>query len=264
MGLYTGPGASLTELIWFFAFTPADDREAVAVGQAAMPVVEARFNDRNNSPAVVSRRFGDGRVVMVYTSASQAWNDWASLIIDTGEGGKMSPYVTFVSDMVDRLARVQRSGYNLPAGSEIVYELPQPYREASIMLQPPGKGADLVSLALPENTPPGRPVTVKYPQARQVGVYRLRLDAPSQPQREVLFARYPDSREGQLGPAGKQQITAALGSGEYEYVRRSATGEEGEQRPAGEKKEYWVWAALALLGLLALETFLAQRFGHWK
>lgn len=31
----------------------------------------------------------------------------------------------------------------------------------------------------------------------------------------------------------------------------------------GGPKEYWVWALALLAGLLALETFLAQRFGHW-
>ena len=78
----------------------------------------------------------------------------------------------------------------------------------------------------------------------------------------VLFARNTDPVEGQLTPSAPEELTAAFGSGQYTYIERSGpVGSDLEDTRA--EKEYWVWALGALLVLLATETFLARKFGHW-
>ncbi|MCD4825040.1 MAG: BatA domain-containing protein, partial [Phycisphaerae bacterium] len=78
MSFFSGEASAIAKLIRFFAVTPADDKNLLVADKiAAAPVIEATFNDRNTSPAVVSRRYGRGQVVVIYSTASLRWNDWA-------------------------------------------------------------------------------------------------------------------------------------------------------------------------------------------
>jgi hypothetical protein len=79
----------------------------------------------------------------------------------------------------------------------------------------------------------------------------------------VLFARNVDPREGDLAPASREEITQAFDGADIVYVDQSeATAADVSQ--ASSRREYWKYLILGVLGLLALETYLAQRFGHWK
>ncbi|MCD4826135.1 MAG: hypothetical protein K8S55_16210, partial [Phycisphaerae bacterium] len=103
---------------------------------------------------------------------------------------------------------------------------------------------------------------VAYEKARSTGVYRMTFTRPDQTVSEVLFARNPDPTEGDLTPGGRDELTAALGNGDYVYISRGDTSGEDEEDIA-EKKDYWIWLVAALLVLLATETYLARKFGHW-
>jgi len=253
MSFFTGDAAAALQLIRFFAFTPASDRSILAAGSLAKaPVVEARFNDRNASPAVVSRRYGEGGVVMFYSTASTRFNDWP---LDDPPG----LFVVPITELIENLARPQKDVFTGLVGRDITLQLDESLRDATAILTPPGTGTDLVRLT-PRRT--GIRPKVTYDRADVAGLYRLTLTRPDESAVEVLFARNPDPVEGDLQPGGKTSVTTALGSGEYTYIdRASAAGKDLAEAAAG--KEYWIWMVAALLLLLAAETFLAQRFGHW-
>jgi hypothetical protein len=65
-----------------------------------------------------------------------------------------------------------------------------------------------------------------------------------------------------LAPGSHGDLTGALGGGDYTFIDRSQPA-AGDLDDAIAEKQYWIWLLGALLALLALETYLARRFGHW-
>lgn len=255
MSFFSGELAFATQLIRFFAFTPAQEAGLTLAGNGeSTSVVEATFTGRNESPMCISRRMGKGRVVMFYSTASLAWNDWALDAVDEVRG----LYVYFMAELTDLLARGEHSRYTQPAGAPIVYPLSEALRDATATLIPPGVGADLIDLA-PVETNGLTEVAYRHP--RDAGIYQLELTLPGGEKTPILFARNSDPQEGRLTPASEDERIAALGE-EYTYIDRSDSGDKAVADPAA-KKPYWMWLTLILLGALALETYLAQRFGHW-
>ena len=85
--------------------------------------------------------------------------------------------------------------------------------------------------------------------------------------RLIFYARNPDPVEGdlKLGKDGDEQkriLAAALGSDDFVY-RPAKGGDAFGQVETQAKKEFWKYAVVALLAVLALEVFLGQRFGHY-
>jgi len=254
LGVFTGEGAVLTGYVRFYAFLPAEEIAAVVSEEDVKPPrVLGRFDDANSSPACVERRFGDGTVVMFYTSASKRWNDWPSDEVGT--------YVVVVQEMIRTLARADSGRFTGPVGEPVVYELPHHFTEARATLKTPRfPKDDIVSLIAAEER--GRR-SLRYARAVNRGVYTLDVTAPGKPDRTVFFARNPDPTEGKLAPGGRKALTVALGSEDFRYVQRTgATG--GATVEATSDKEYWMYALAGMLILLAAETYLAQRFGHYS
>jgi len=258
MGFFGGDAGAIAPLIRFFAFTPSDEKglaPAGAVAQAA--VVEARYDDADHSPAVVSRRFGRGGSVLMTSTASMAWNDWAMDAVADVQG----LYVLFVADLADRLARARENLYTNRAGLPIRLPLEEDLRDAVAKLTPPGVGAQIVTLA-PRQDATGRWELV-YNRADAAGLYRLRLRRPDGVERYRLLARNVDSREGRLAPAGREAVASALGRDTCTYISR-AEARGAELADAGAEKPYWMYVIGALIAAMALETWLARRFGHWS
>ncbi|MBN1556338.1 MAG: BatA domain-containing protein [Phycisphaerae bacterium] len=257
MVFFAGDGGALAGLIRFFAHTPGDEKGLAPAGNIAKaPVVEARYNDPAHSPAVVSRHFGRGKSVLITSTASLAWNDWAMDAVADVQG----LYVLFVADLADRLARVRENIYTRRTGQPIRLPLQEDLRDTTAKLTPPDVGAEIVSLS-PQRDATGR-LELIYNNADESGLYRLRLRRPDGLERHWLLARNVDSREGRLAPAGKETLATALGRDTFTYVNRAETGGT-ELAETGMEKPYWIYLVVALIALLALETYLARRFGHW-
>lgn len=255
MNFFAGPGAPLTKLIRFFAYTPLEEsaaaREAADLGPA---VVEARFADPERHPAVVSRRFGRGTVVLIASTASTAWNDWALDAAADVQG----LYVLFVADLAERLARAREPEAARWAGQPLRLVLEDDWRDARAVLTPPGKGAEILSLSPRRNTT-GR--WELFAPADAAGLYQLRLRCPEGPETLRLAARNVDPSEGRLAPAGREGIFESLGRGLFSYVGR-AEARQAEATDGGEEPPHWKYVLLTLLAVLGLETYLARRFGH--
>ena len=106
---------------------------------------------------------------------------------------------------------------------------------------------------------------LRFERTDRSGVYELTPE--SDRGRTVFFARNTDPAEGDLAHNGKDDAVAVFGEpgddNPWVYRHRSATATEANIASESDTKEYWLWAMGALLALLAVEIFLAQRFGHY-
>ena len=259
MQFFSGKASVLVKLIRFFAFNPADVSAKVLSGdndEIGAPIIEATYNDPDSHPAVISRRFGKGRVIMFTTTASLEWNDWAMDAVDQVRG----LYVLYMADLVDRIARRRANAFTADVEQSITHPIDDDLRDTRITIRSPKSGSDITTL-LPQSGKRGQQVT--YSKVLDSGIYRLIFRSPDSTISQKLFARNPDSLEGRLDIGSKQNISAAFGSSEYVYIDRSKA-ESGSKRDRLGDKQYWIWIIVGVCVLLGLETFLAQRFGHWK
>ena len=250
---FAGPGGVLTGFIRIFAFTPSEEIrvDGPTTGPGETPHVLARFTDDAHSPAIVSRAFGRGRVLMLYTTLSTRWNDWAD---DQPPG----VYVAPVQDLIRDLARSRAAAASPLVGEDIIYTPSEEFRDAEGTLKAPSfPASDLILLRSGQQ---GREVTA-LTGPTEAGVYTVWLRRPDGRGTGLLLARNVDPAEGDLIVAGREKLRGALGSDAFTYVPRSESQATAVFGPA--KSELWLWLLLAAVALLATETVLAQRFGHY-
>ena len=247
-------GQDPTMLVRFYSFNPAVEMTAAATTQPIKPPrVLARFNDPKSSPAIIAREYGKGTVVLFCSTASTRWNDWPQ--------DEVGSYAVTMNDMAMYLARRQRAELTAHVGDPIVYEVPTRLREARITLKTPLYPAE-DKLSLSGTVQDGRTL-VRYDKQRTSGVYQLNLEMPDKSAKDVLLAQNVDPLEGQLMPGHKTEIGTAFGNEkDFVYVNRWDSTTSGPSAAAAEK-EYWMWALAAMLLLMAAETFLGQKFGHY-
>ncbi len=256
---FLAAGLDPTQFIRFYAFTASRGSAPLpTVPDVKSPRILAKFADQDSSPAIVSRQFGLGTVLMFYSTATTAWNDWPA-----DENGT---FVAMLNDAVRHLARPQQRSLSATVGEPIVYEIPQALRDATAELKTPLHPAQPVVplTALPTSAPAGqgRGMQLRYDRANHAGTYSLDLVLPDESRVEVLFARQVDPVEGDLTPGKEQAVSSAFGREGVTYFDRQAA-DAAQIADVNSQKEYWMWALAVLVVLMALETYLAQRFGHW-
>jgi len=255
---FTGEAAAMTGLIRFFAFSPAEIPQVVpATADVKPPRRLVSFTDDAHSPAIVSRQYHKGTVVMFYSTASTRWNDWP---ID-----EMGTYVAVMNDMLSYLARPAEP-LTAVVGVPIEFDLPPLMNQARVTLKLPRyPKSDLVvlrSAGQDDHEGDDGKRTLRYDRADQAGLYEVAMRMGDGGEMEILLARNPDPAEGDLAPGGRAALAAALGTNEFAYVKVDA------QAPAptaelGREKEYWKWAIAAMLAMMAAETYLGRKFGHY-
>ena len=277
---FAGERIVATNFIRFFAFTPVEELPIGAAAPTAAlddqadilpPRVLARFTDDDHSPAIVARPFGRGQVVMIYTTASLRWNDWPD---DQPE----TIFVAPMQDLIRYLARGPAERTSPPAGMQIAH-LPTPeFRDAPatlktphypesdlVMLQPIGRAEaaeeDLAAEDGGAEGDEGNEGKLIFRGSTEAGIYVMRISRPDGESVDVFFARNINPLEGELAPAGREGLRAAVGTDAMTYLQRTA-GESIEAIQAGRKDEHWLWVLAALAAALAAETALALRFGH--
>jgi len=273
---FLGAGLDPTQFIRFYAFTATEPAPPPSTDADVKPArVLARFGDQDSSPAIVARQFGRGTVLTIYTTATTDWNDWPA-----DENGT---YVAMLNDAVRGLAAQRNRNLSGTVGEPIVFEVGSDLRDATAVLKTPlspaqpavaltatpvaaegsgGAAAPTTAPAAAAAAPKGGPMELRYERPVSAGVYTLELSLPDQTHRNVLFARRVDPAEGDLTPGREPAVTSAMGSEHVTYVDMEKAG-ISQVAKEDTRKEYWLWAMGLLAALLALETLLGQRFGHW-
>ncbi len=252
MRSFWGSMSRFTQMSRFYAFTPTEAAMPVAAGDLGEVEILGRFDNTEgtdqHSPAFVSRRYGQGWVMMICSSADIEWSDWP----------KDRTYLSFVNDMLDYISRPGGMDFTASVGQPITHGLERGRLGARVSLQTPAFPEEDVVTLEPRPTGAGR--AVSYENTRHAGIYQLTMSLADDT-RTMLFARNVDPSEGRLEVADEQALRGFM-QADFTYTNRLALAAAAPATLA-QRSEYWKAALAALLMVLAAEVFLGQRFGHY-
>ena len=213
--------------------------------------VIASFDDKSRSPAVVEKRLGEGRVLVLTTPLD---NDWSNF----PENG--ATFLITSQEMIRYMARNRTE--------EGVISVAQPIRQKvdlrefnqKVEIITPQGGEPQIAEARPveENAGSGPVWTVNFDETGQRGIYELKLmRAAGGDSQSILFAANIDTGEGDLTRASEDAIRSDLGDARVEFVPRGQSVIELEGTAA--RSEIWKVILYILTALLAIELL----FGRW-
>jgi len=197
----------------------------------------------NGAPAIVEKRLGLGRVVMVGTTADPAWN---SLFVEPLGAVLASRMVSAILPSSDTV----RASLT---GDRVQLPLPSEERKMEIQLTTPD---NKVYTARPELI--GERPFLVYEGRGKTGVYRYRIETV--PPREEIFVLNLPGDESDIRPLAAAGLHELFPSGEFRSVRDRDEGSAGRAlRSARLGRELW-WPVLLLAFLLLIAEITYARF----
>ncbi len=192
-----------------------------------------------DEPAVLDRAVGSGRVILVATALDKEWGD-LPLSFD---------YVALVHDLVYAAAQGSQVRETL-VGHPMTLELPGEHAGESLRVVFPDEKTEQVA---PEILPSR--IRLTTPALPRAGLYRLAMGNPE----EVVerFAANPDPAESDLARLDPAALKQGLQGLDLEVA-----GTGAQAAKSGGVQELWRPLLMAVGIILALESFLAWRFGR--
>jgi hypothetical protein len=205
--------------------------------------VMVRFN--NGDPAFVERRVGLGHVILAASSAGRLWNDLPL----------QSSYVPLVYQLMFYLGQGATSHRNLRLDEPLFLSLPMKDANKSVRVTGPDHRVSAQNSALDV-----RGVTFRYEATGAAGIYKVGV---ANSNTSDAFAVGLPSGESNLTYADPRQSATLAGI----PTNALSVAQSPEQirtmvNRARYGAEIWYSLICAVIGMMFLESFLAQRFGR--
>jgi hypothetical protein len=229
--------------------------------------VMCRFT--NGLPAIVEKSYGQGKVVLVASSSGVEGNNLPY----------KPAYLPLLHQMVAYLAQGPDGAKNLTVGDRLIKTLDVADRAAITdarfrLTEPDGDTTTLRPVALD----PGRGPVIRFDRTRRAGLYQLSalrsplsvkagptLTESREPRAESsltdVFAVNLPAGEGDLRPLSHGQLARLLPDVRFAWVDPNQPL-AAALRQARLGVELWRPLVIAIMLLMLLESFLAQRFGR--
>lgn len=215
----------------------------IAPAAAETTRVLARWDDGENSPAILERRVGRGRVLLWTTPADRAWGDWPT----------ESTFLMGVCEASLAIADRGAGGLNHEAGAPIVLDT-----GGERVATPKLTGSDGASVGrLVARTEGGEEVVAFEGVTRAGPVTAAWVDASGKAIERAL-AVGPAASESSMVRVGREELLGWTASLAPQLVHHT----EIEQLLQSDGKELWRSLALAALIMLALESVLMVWVGR--
>jgi len=222
---------STAEFSKYFALTPKEGDKAVQV--------MARFT--NGAPAVVEKQFGLGKVIVVASTATTEWNTLP-----------LKPaFLPLIHQLVAYLASGTDGTRNGAIGGPLVKPLPLSEAGRRVTISNPEGGRTTLKPLVDDR---GATVTLESP--RTAGFYRLAVQGGTQD----VFAVNRDTAESDLRSLGRDALKKLLPA-QWTWIGLNENLLSALSRTR-QGIELWRYLLFAALGLMVLETMLAQLFGR--
>ncbi len=231
------PSASLVSTM-VYAYVRVELEQAT---EAAGLAVALRYD--SGDPAILTGRFGRGKVAVVTTSADTEWTTWPV----------WPSYVPVMQELARYLVAPDLSQWNLEVGTPIVLE-PQPTMgQVRVSAEMPD-GSRLERLWEADRS------ELQLGETWQAGIVRLYLGPPDP--KQLIYAFNPPRAESDLTRVDPDELRALLGGLPVRYVRDLDTDEDGSQQPTRQGSELHRPLLYAALMLLVIELALAWRLNR--
>ena len=213
------------------------------------------WNDPDQSPALLEKSFGKGRVLMLTTTVDRGWSDWPI---------QFTSYLCMLQDMVSYLSRRNSDDGNAIVGLPIVHRVDSSkYLDDVNVIVPrisdeAGENKDTVSSEVDSS---GRSLVLSYDKTHRAGFYEMQLtrDDDNTKKDVQLFAANIGPAEGRLLRANRAELLDALG-------KENVTIEQGINSLAlGDESgwsELWKWMLALAVVVLCGEQLMAWAFGR--
>ena len=215
-------------------------------------LIPLRLSDDRNSPAMVERSWGDGRVIVFTIPGDGDWSMWPS-----------SPtYAPVMIDMIDYLVGAVGESSSVKVGGSLAYPVDLSISESRVYLKDPD-GERIESVARPIVSDEGDEqddvlCRVQFDDITKRGFYEVGLKKHSGTKEAILFASNIEPDEGQLRRMDESQLA---GDFFVDKIRRVVATDIKNEAVSGGNTEIWPQIIWLLLVVLALEQFLGWWFG---
>ncbi len=220
-----------------------------------------RYSDPASSPALVTSTPGAGKVAILTIPATTRQNQsdaeyWSDL-------PKHPIFLPLVRELTDWISARSPALRNLSLG-EPIRKTENRFVQDAWVTTPSGAREKCELRATPGSL---ASFEVSYAQTQAPGYYRIAiggaaLDGESSATSQDIFAVNVDASEGDMRKATEQEFRKRYPEFRFEYLTQAPRAESSDgQRQEG---EIWKFLLFTVLGLLFLESFLAQRFGDYS
>lgn len=206
------------------------------------------LSDPDEHPLMIERTYGEGKVILVTTTADKEWNNLAN----------HPTYLVLLMEMVQHLARPSGIDTGGTVGRPISFSLdPARYQPSAVVRTPAYPGEAEVRLDAQPDPETGLPM-IHWNDSELSGVYRFALTESTGQADEHLVAVNVDTRESDLSRATRVELNAAASGLPFEYVTGDEVMGQGE---LDARRELWRVILLAVVLTLVAEQTLAWWFG---
>lgn len=229
-----------------------DEEENIDPAFLTNPIILATLNDPEQTPAVVEKRIGNGRVISFVIPGDRQWTDWPD----------NPSYVIASQELIHYVAGNLVEDTSRQVGSEIFFpiDLAQ-YQRSAAMIDPGGERFNLDAAPISENEEDGNEGLwqVSIEDTGRQGFYELELMRTDGNAQNILFSANVDDREGNLTRFSLDEAGRGFFGPDAEFV----TG-DGVLKKTGDGTQSELWFILLFLlgGVLMLEQFLGWLFGR--
>ncbi len=207
----------------------------------------ANFDDAANSPAILERLIGQGKLLTVTTSADQEWNLWSNF----------QGFPILVNEMAQYLLGQRMGVRNIKVGD--VVDLPVTefdYNKKFRLTDPEDRQTTLNPRSLRDGG-----YVLNLRDLDEMGIYSLRKESEEANKKwvdEDVIAVNLEPSEGDLTRTSKKELENAYPKFDFQFVG-GGTQEQGQTEMKEKKSNIWKVLAFLLIGFLALESLLALR-----
>jgi hypothetical protein len=211
--------------------------------------VIARFDDATESPAIVERPFGAGRVVMVTTSADKEWHQWPD----------HPSFLPAMMELVHYVTPRAGSPVDHRVGDRIEWPIDVAAFEPDAMVRTPAYPAEQEVSLTAAPSADSRSVGFAWEHTETSGLYQFVFKRREGGETMKLFAVNVDPHESDLAGVSEEELRAALRGVPFDYVHGldKLAGAAGEART-----EWWRFFLVAAAVLLMSEQTLAWWWGR--
>ncbi len=247
-------GDVLSEYVHFRKFIECDETRVTEDPHPdqAVPVVLARYADANETPAIIEKQLGRGRIVLFTSTCDLEWNDWARSV----DGS----YLVAMQETMQSTARRNQHPSEFTAGAELAVQVFPDLYELSVDFKSPKYPDEPAVPAIADEAAakPGEMVVLSGPPAALLGTYQAELSRRSGKQETRLLCVNLDPKESELAVASEAQIDAMMNGMSYEFIALS----DGFLNESAEARhELWASLLIIVTVLLMTEQGLAWWFG---